>query len=131
MTEKEPPRIDKYLWAVRIYKTRSIASNACRMGRVQVNNNPVKPSHQVKANEIITLRKPPVIFTFRVIEPLENRVSAKLVSKYLEDLTPESEKNKMTLKISGSLIHRKKGSGRPTKKERRILDNFQDGFSDI
>jgi ribosome-associated heat shock protein Hsp15 len=131
MTEKQPVRIDKFLWAVRIYKTRNIATGACRMGRVLINNNPVKPSHSVRGNEIITLRKPPVIFTYKVIEPLENRVSAKLVAKYIEDLTPESEKNKIALNSNGSLIYRKKGSGRPTKKERRIIDSWQDGFIDI
>ena len=131
MTEKEPVRIDKFLWVVRIYKTRSLASDACRMGRVLINNTPAKPSHYVKPNEILTLRKPPVIFTFKVIEPLENRVSAKLVAKYIEDLTPESEKNKIAMNSSGSFIWRKKGSGRPTKKERRIMDSWQDGFSEI
>jgi len=131
MTEKEPVRIDKFLWAVRIYKTRNLASDACRMGRVLINNTPAKPSHSVKANEIFTLRKPPLIYTFKVIEPLENRVSAKLVAKYIEDLTPESEKNKIAMNSSGSFIWRKKGSGRPTKKERRIMDSWQDGFSEI
>jgi ribosome-associated heat shock protein Hsp15 len=131
MTEKEPVRIDKFLWAVRIYKTRNLASDACRMGRVLINNTPAKPSHYVKPNETLILRKPPVIFTFKVIEPLENRVSAKLVAKYIEDLTPESEKNKIAKNGSGSFICRKKGSGRPTKKERRIMDSWQDGFSEI
>ena len=131
MTEKEPVRIDKFLWAVRIYKTRNLASDACRMGRVLINNTPAKPSHYVKPSEILTLRKPPVIFTFKVIEPLENRVSAKLVTKHIEDLTPESEKNKIAMKSNGSFIYRKKGSGRPTKKERRIMDSWQDGFSEI
>jgi ribosome-associated heat shock protein Hsp15 len=131
MAEKQPVRLDKFLWAVRLYKTRNIASGACRMGRVLINNNPVKPSHYVRVNEILTIRKPPVVFTFKVIEPLENRVSARLVEKYIEDLTPESEKNKIAMNANGFFIYRKKGSGRPTKKERRTMDGWQDGFNDL
>ena len=75
-------RIDKFLWSVRIYKTRSIASDECRKGRIIINNIQVKPSRIVAGNEIVTVKKPPVIFTYRIIEPIENRVSAKLVEKY-------------------------------------------------
>ena len=89
MTDNKPVRIDKFLWSVRLYKTRSIASDECRKGRIIINNIQVKPSRIVLKDEIITVKKPPVIYTYRVIEPIENRVSAKLVDQFIEDLTPE------------------------------------------
>ncbi|HBC79222.1 MAG TPA: hypothetical protein DEO60_10660 [Bacteroidales bacterium] len=124
MPESKQIRIDKFLWSVRIYKTRSIASEECRRGRIIINNVPVKPSRPVLKDEIITVKKLPVLFTFRIIEPIENRISAKLVSKYLEDLTPEEEKVKLDLTHAGFTSYREKGTGRPTKKERRNLDRF-------
>ena len=130
MTDIKPVRIDKYLWAVRIFKTRSLAADACRMGRIMINDNPVKPSRSLARNEIITVRKPPVIYTFKVKELSENRISAKLVTNYIENLTPENEKLKLEIHRSGSAGQRKRGSGRPTKKERRIIDTWQDGFND-
>jgi ribosome-associated heat shock protein Hsp15 len=130
MTDIKPVRIDKYLWAVRIFKTRSLAADACRMGRIMINNIPVKPSRSLARNEILIVKKPPVIYTFKVKEVIENRISAKLVTNYIEDLTPENEKLKLGIHRSGSAGYRKKGSGRPTKKERRIIDNWQDGFND-
>lgn len=122
--EITPVRIDKFLWSVRIYKTRSIASEACRRGRIIINSIQVKPSRSVFKDEIITVKKLPVIYTYRIIEPIENRVSAKLVSKYIEDLTPEEEKIKLHLRHAGFNSYREKGTGRPTKKERRNLDRF-------
>ena len=93
MTEDKPVRIDKFLWSVRIFKTRSIASDECRKGRIIINNVQVKPSRIVLKNEIISVKKPPVIFTYRIIEPIENRVSAKLVDQYIEDLTSLKRKS--------------------------------------
>lgn len=119
-----PVRIDKFLWAVRVFKTRSIASEACRRGRIIINSIQVKPSRSVFKDEIVTVKKLPVIFTYRVIEPIENRVSAKLISKYIEDLTPQEEKIKMDIRHKGFTAYREKGLGRPTKKERRNLDRF-------
>ncbi|MDX9947424.1 MAG: RNA-binding S4 domain-containing protein [Bacteroidales bacterium] len=119
-------RIDKFLWSVRLYKTRSIASDECRKGRIVINNVQVKPSRIVEGNEIITIRKPPVTYTYRVIKPIENRVSAKLVSNFIEDLTPEQEKIKLEIRHSPFPGFRLKGLGRPTKKERRNLDRFID-----
>jgi len=87
MSDEKPIRIDKYLWAVRIYKTRSSASEACRKGKILIKNVQVKPSRTITANEIITVKKPPVIFIYRVIEALENRVSAKLAGNFAEDIT--------------------------------------------
>ena len=126
MERQSEIRIDKFLWAVRIYKTRSIASDECRKGRILISGIQVKPSRSITKDEIIVVRKPPVNYTYRVIEPIENRVSAKLVSKFVEDLTPEEEKLKLDLSHSGATFHRDKGTGRPTKKERRLIDRFQD-----
>ena len=104
MTDNKPIRIDKFLWSVRIYKTRSIASDECRKGRIIINNIQVKPSRIVTKNEIITVKKPPVTYTYRVIEPIENRVSAKLVEKFIEDLTPEEEKAKLDISNSAGTV---------------------------
>ena len=120
-------RIDKFLWAVRIFKTRSLAASACRMGRILINNAGVKPSRMIEGNEIITVKKPPVTFIYKVKAPVENRISAKLVTNYLEDNTPESEKSKIDISRTISAGFRRRGSGRPTKKERRIIDKWQDG----
>ena len=98
MTENRSIRIDKFLWSVRIYKTRSIASDECRKGRIIINDIQVKPSRIVLSNEIIIVKKPPVIYTYRVIEPIENRVSAKLVGQFIEDLTAEEEKVKLDIR---------------------------------
>ncbi len=130
MPEKKEIRIDKFLWSVRIYKTRSIASDECRKGRIIINDVQVKPSRIVIKNEIITVKKPPVNYSFRVIEPIENRVGAKLVEQFIEDLTPEEEKLKLELGQSGGKVYRDKGTGRPTKKERRQIDRIKDNFQD-
>jgi ribosome-associated heat shock protein Hsp15 len=130
MPENKAIRIDKFLWSVRIYKTRSIASDECRKGRIIIGNIQVKPSRTVIRDEIITVKKPPVIYTYRVIEPIENRVGAKLVSNFIEDLTPEEEKAKLDLSHSGGIVYREKGTGRPTKKERRLIDRLTDDTLD-
>jgi len=121
-------RIDKFLWSVRLYKTRSIASDECRKGRIIIKDVQVKPSRVVLKNEIITVKKPPVNYSYRVIEPIENRVSAKLVANYIEDLTSEEEVAKLDFNKSGGTIYRDKGTGRPTKKERRMIDRINDDF---
>lgn len=128
MTEKKPVRIDKFLWAVRLFKTRGLAANACRIGRILINNNTVKPSRYVEGNELLMVRRPPAIFTYRIIEITENRVSAKLTVNYLEDLTPEEEKLKLDISKTGPAGHRKKGTGRPTKRERRVIDRWKNIF---
>ena len=131
MSSGENIRIDKFLWAVRIFKTRSIASDECRKGRVLINNSQVKPSHTVTANVIFTVRKPPVNHTYQVIFPIENRISAKLVHEYLRDLTPEEEKIKATLARTTASGIRPRGLGRPTKKERRSIDRLNETASDF
>jgi ribosome-associated heat shock protein Hsp15 len=128
MTESSQVRIDKFLWAVRLYKTRSIATDECRMGRILLNNTPVKPSRIIEGGEVLTVKKPPVNYTYRIKYPVGNRVSAKLVMDFLEDLTPESEKQKLEISRFAATGFRRKGTGRPTKKERRSIDRWQDGF---
>jgi ribosome-associated heat shock protein Hsp15 len=126
MNDNKNIRIDKFLWAVRIYKTRSIASDECRKGRIIIGDVQVKPSRTVTKNEIITVKKPPVVFSYRIIEAIENRVSAKLVPDFIEDLTPDEEKAKLDVRHVGGVIYRDKGAGRPTKKERREIDRIRD-----
>lgn len=130
MTEEKPIRIDKFLWSVRLYKTRSIASDACRKGKIIINSVEVKPSRIISKNEIIIVKKPPVTFTYKVIEPIGNRVSAKLAGSYIEDLTADEEKAKLEIRQSDVSGFRDKGSGRPTKKERRVLEKLKEDFDD-
>jgi ribosome-associated heat shock protein Hsp15 len=117
-------RIDKFLWAVRIFKTRSLASEACRKGRVLINNIQVKPSRTIEQAEIIIVKKLPVIYTYEVIKPVENRVSAKIVETFIRDLTPEDERSKLIIARSAGFGIRPRGFGRPTKKERRTIDRI-------
>lgn len=117
-------RIDKWLWAVRIFKTRSQATHACRAGKVKVDNSAVKPSTEVKEGMIITVQTDILKKTIKVITLLHKRVGAKLVHHYMEDLTPEEEYLKLDKMKNQSVFLRKKGFGRPTKKERRDMDNW-------
>jgi len=128
MSGNEPVRIDKFLWAVILFKTRTLAASACKMGRILINNNSIKPSAKLDGDEILTVRKPPVTYTFRIKGLTGNRVGAKLVPDFLEDITPEEEKIKLYINHSAPVAYRKKGSGRPTKKERRIIDRWKDVF---
>jgi ribosome-associated heat shock protein Hsp15 len=130
MNDIKSVRIDKFLWAVRIFKTRGIASDACRMNRILVNDSPVKPSRDITGNDLITVRKPPVTFLYKVIAPVENRQPAKLVPQYIEDLTPDSEKAKIEIRQTVPVGYRKKGTGRPTKKERRVIDKWHGDLGD-
>src|SRR5664279_4306210 len=130
MPDNKHIRIDKFLWSVRIYKTRSIASDECRKGRIIINDIQVKPSRPVIKNEIIIVKKPPVIYSYKVIEPIENRVSAKLVEQFVIDLTPEEEKAKLSISKATGVIYRDKGTGRPTKKERRQIDRVKDDLNE-
>lgn len=118
-------RIDKYLWAVRIYKTRSLAAEACKKGKVNVDDMPAKPSRTVSAGDVIEVRKMPVIYSYRVVDPIEKRVGAKIVGQYVEDITPAEELQKLVMR-DDFFVKRDRGTGRPTKKERRLLDDIQD-----
>lgn len=116
--------MDKWLWAARIYKTRTLAADACKNGRITINGAQAKPSRTVKAGDKVGVKKPPVIYTFRVIQPIEKRVGAKLLPDILENITDPSQLEVLEMsKISG-FIGRAKGTGRPTKKDRRALDEF-------
>jgi ribosome-associated heat shock protein Hsp15 len=121
-------RIDKYIWAVRIFKTRSQATDACKKGRVSVNGHESKPSRGIKPGDEICIKKPPIVHTYKVLMPLQNRVSAKLVAGYILDITPEEELLKLEQNNFGGFFYRDKGTGRPTKKERRIIDNMGNEF---
>lgn len=121
---KNEVRIDKWIWAMRLFKTRTIAAEACKKGRVIVGNQAVKPSHCIKVGDIVRVRKPPITYSFQVLQLTENRLGAKLVPQYMENVTPEEQYEILAMsKISG-FIDREKGTGRPTKKERRDLDSF-------
>ena len=118
-------RLDKWLWAVRIFKTRNQSTEACKRGRVLVNGMPAKASKEMGIDDRITVRKPPVVYSYRVKELIERRVSAKLVPQYLEDLTSLEELDK--LKVNEAFFFtRERGTGRPTKKDRRLLDKLKD-----
>ncbi len=125
-------RIDKWLWAVRIFKTRSIAAEACRKGRVSVNGVQAKPSRMIRPGEIIQVKKAPVTYSFKVLQTIEKRVGAGLVQEMLENVTPPDQYELLEMnKISG-FVNRAKGTGRPTKKERRSLDRLNDpGYPDF
>ena len=118
-------RIDKYLWAVRLYKTRTLATEACRKGKVNVDDMPAKPSRMVSTGDVIEVRKMPVTYSYRILEPIEKRVGAKIVDSYVEDITPEEELHKLEMQ-DDFFVKRDKGTGRPTKKDRRLLDDLQD-----
>ena len=117
-------RIDKFLWSVRIYKTRSLASKACIAGKVKLNEKTVKASKSVEVDNTISIRKGPVEFRFKIKSLLKNRVGAKLVNDYLENTTSKEELDKLELLKLRYINHRAKGLGRPTKKDRREMDSF-------
>ncbi len=127
-------RIDKWLWAARIFKTRSIAADACKNGRVTINNVNVKPSHMVKAGETISVKKPPITYSFRILKPIEQRVGAKLIPEVYENVTDPKQYELLEMSRISGFVDRARGTGRPTKKERRALDAFIDpamfGFDD-
>ena len=126
-------RIDKYLWAIRAFKTRSDATDACKGGRVKMGGQNVKPSKEVKAGDLIQVRKGAIVFTYKVLKPLEHRVGAKLVPEYAENLTPQSELDKLRAPVETFFVTRERGAGRPTKKDRREIEQAWDAidFNDI
>ena len=121
--ESEEIRVDKFLWAVRVFKTRSLATDACRKGKVIIDEIQVKPSRVVKEDDVIHVKRNPVVYSYRVKKLLGKRLSAKLVVDYVENITPEEELKKLEVKET-FFIKRDRGSGRPTKKERRIIDKL-------
>ena len=117
-------RVDKYLFAMRIYKTRSIAADACKCGRIKMNGIEVKPSRSFKIGGVFTVRKGPVTYTYRVLQLSANRLSAKLVPSYMEDITPPEQKEILELARFAAQSGRDRGTGRPTKKDRREIEQF-------
>ena len=121
-------RIDKYLWAVRIFKTRSDAAEAVRNNRVLVNGSAVKPSREVKVGDVISVKRMPAVFEYKVVELVSSRQPAKNVPMYCLNITPQAELDKLTAPRETIFVFRDRGTGRPTKKERRDLDSLMDGF---
>ncbi len=122
-------RIDKWLWAVRIYKTRSLATQACKIGRVSVDGVEAKPSRLIREGDVVQVRKPPVTYSFKVLEALDKRVGAKLVPLKMKNITPPEEYEILEMNRLSGFINRSRGTGRPTKKERRQLDDFLDPYA--
>lgn len=123
---KTEERIDKWLWSMRVFKTRTIATDACKKGRVIINGASVKPSRMVKVGEIIEVKKPPITYTFKVIAIPNGRLGARLVPEYLENLTPQSQYDLLEMSRISGFVDRSKGLGRPTKREARDLAKFRE-----
>ena len=120
-------RVDKYLWAMRIYKTRSIATDACKCGRVKMNGVEVKPSRMFHVGDVFTVRKGPITYTYRILQLWGNRLGAKMVPEYIQDITPKEQLELLELARYAAQSGRDRGTGRPTKKDRRDIEQF---FSD-
>ncbi len=121
-------RIDKYLWAIRVYKTRTDATDACKGGKIRINGLDIKPSKTVKVGDVITARKGSVTYTYKVVDLLEKRVGAKLVENYALNQTPAEELEKLRAPIETFFLKRDRGAGRPTKKDRRQMDLLWDNL---
>lgn len=119
-------RVDKWLWAMRVFKTRTIATDACKKGRVTIGGAAVKPSRTVKAGDVVEVRKPPITYTFRVLALSQNRLGARLVPDYLENLTPKSQYDLLEMSRISGFVDRHKGLGRPTKREGRDMARFRE-----
>ena len=124
-------RIDKFLWAIRAFKTRTEAMEACKGGRVKVGGVNAKPSKEVKPGDLLQVRKGPVTYTYKVLRPLESRVGAKLVPEFVENLTPDSELAKLHAPVETFFVTRDRGAGRPTKKDRREIEELWDALDTL
>jgi ribosome-associated heat shock protein Hsp15 len=122
--------IDKWMWATRIFKTRTIALEACKKNRITINGATVKPSRMIKIGDIIQVHKPPIVYSFKVVDLTVNRVGAKLVPNYLENITPPEQYEILELQKISGFVDRARGTGRPTKKDRRELDHFVEPATD-
>ncbi len=123
MSEDSQKRIDKFLWSVRVYKTRALATEACKKGKVLIDGTSVKASRLVKQGDSLEIKKPPVVYSYIVKDYPKSRISAKLVSEYLQDITSPEELKKLEVNES-FFVKRDRGTGRPTKKDRRTIDNL-------
>ena len=121
---KNEVRIDKWLWAVRLFKTRSIAIEACKKGRITIKEVTIKPSRMIKIGDVIEVRRPPITYSFEVLNLTENRMGAKLVPEFMRDVTPPSQLEILEMSKITGFVDRARGTGRPTKKDRRELDQF-------
>lgn len=128
MPEKEKLRIDKYLWAIRIFKTRTLATEACKAGRVKLDGQNIKPSHEVKIGEVYNVSKGPDRKVIKVTGLLENRMDAKSVAGFYLDETPVEQTHAFKSMFQAPLLKRDRGTGRPTKRDRRDIDDLKDGF---
>ena len=124
MAETNEARVYKWLWAARIFKTRSIAADAIKNGRVTIGGMNVKPSRMVKVGEVVSVRKPPVTYSFKILKTIEQRVGAKLIPEIYENVTPPDQYELLEMNRISGFIDRQRGTGRPTKKDRRALDEF-------
>lgn len=125
----EELRIDKYLWAIRVYKTRTDATDACKGGKVRINGADTKPSKLVKPGDMIVARKGAVTYTYKVIQLIDKRQGAKLVPNYAENLTPPEELAKLRAPVETFFLKRDRGAGRPTKKDRRQMEDLWSNLS--
>lgn len=128
MPEKEKLRIDKYLWAIRVFKTRTLASDACKAGRVKLDGNNIKPSHEVRVGEVYNVAKGIERKVLKVTGLLENRVDAKTAVMFYDDITPVEETVGYKSMFHAPVLKRDRGTGRPTKRDRREIDDLQGGF---
>ncbi len=117
-------RLDKFLWAARIFKTRTIAADACKNGRVMIDGVKQKPSRMVKEGDVIQVRKPPITYSFKILKAIQNRLGAKLVPEIMENVTTPDQYELLEMNRISGFVNRARGTGRPTKKERRELDDF-------
>ena len=124
----EGVRIDKYLWAIRVFKTRTDATDACKGGKVKIGTVNAKPSREVQVGEVIDVRKGAVTFTYKVLQLVDHRLGAKLVPDYAQNLTPESEMEKLRAPVESFFLTRDRGAGRPTKKDRREIEQIWDAI---
>lgn len=119
-------RIDKWLWAVRLFKTRSLASEACRKNYIKISGTDVKPSREIRIGDIVMIRKGPVTYQYKVLGLTEKRMGAKLVPDFYEDITPAEDLEILEMQKYMKWAEREKGAGRPTKKDRRDLEDFRE-----
>lgn len=123
---QESARLDKWLWAARIFKTRSVAADACKNGRVTVHGANAKPSRTVKAGETVNVKKSPIIYSFKILNAIESRVGAKLTAQVYENVTDPKQYEILEMSRMSGFVDRARGTGRPTKKDRRAMDSFVD-----
>ncbi len=124
MSEQKSVRIDKFLWAVRLFKTRSIAAEACKKGKIQINEQQVKSSRMVKVGDVIFIKNAPIYRQYEILDISERRMGAKLTPDFIKEITPESDLEMLEVTRLANSMNRARGAGRPTKKERRDLDDF-------